>query len=343
MSSTASSRTIRKRSSVIEHVITKISTGSIANRENQNSKDIITQQTSLIKQNKENFVVSARSAGLKVVSKFDIKDVAALKAKMPMAQIRLLKRAFSDTFGFDIFGSEKKLRDYLGTLEMAFEAGIYTTSGEDPNDVSFVRITDVNVVLRKMIDELVSSKLFTSLPNTPNQELYLLLSRDKGGNSTKLMLQILNTKSSQSVRTAKLIEIFKGEKDNHEFVEAIFGSVIKEIQEFAHKIESFHLKCPFSLYSNLSSTSTGKESTRTEFLNLNATSNIPDQLGKLDNENMYASPDCVLCNHDHNSSRDDANSHNAPMSTEAPTTETTEESNEFNQCLLVLGGGGGGV
>ena len=53
---------------------------------------------------------------------------------------------------------------------------------------------------------------------------------------------------------------------------------------------------------------------------------------------MYASPNCVLCNHDHNSSRDDANSHNAPMSTAAPTTETTEESNEFNQCLLVLGG-----
>ena len=222
---------------------------------------------------------------------------------------------------------------------MPFEAVIYTTSGEDPKDVSFVRITDVNVVLRKMIDELVSSKLFTSLPNIPNQELYLLLSGDKGGNSTKLMLQILNTKSSQSVRTAKLIGIFEGEKDNHECVEAIFGSVIEEIQEFAHKIESFHLKCLFSLHPNLSSTSTGKESTRTEFLNLNGTctSNIPDQLGKLDNENMYASPNCVLCNHDHNSSGDAANSHNAPMSTAAPTTETTEESNEFNQCLLVLG------
>ena len=53
---------------------------------------------------------------------------------------------------------------------------------------------------------------------------------------------------------------------------------------FAHKIERFHLKCPFSLHSNLSSTSTGKVSTRTEFLNLNGTSNIPDQLGKLHNE-----------------------------------------------------------
>ena len=106
---------------------------------------------------------------------------------------------------------------------MPFEAGIYTRSREDPKDVSFVKITDVNVVLQKMIDEIVSSKLFTSLPNIPNQELYLLLSGDKGGNSTKLMLQILNTKSSQSVRTAKLIRIFEGEKDNHECVEAIFG------------------------------------------------------------------------------------------------------------------------
>ena len=107
VSSTASSRTIRKHSSVIEHVITKISTGSIENRKDQNSKDIIAQQASLIKQNKENFVVSAKKAGLKIVSKFDIKDVAALKAEMPIAQIRLLKRAFSDSFGFDIFGLEK--------------------------------------------------------------------------------------------------------------------------------------------------------------------------------------------------------------------------------------------
>ena len=113
---------------------------------------------------------------------------------MSMAQICLLKRAFSDAFGLDVFRSEKKLRDYLGSLEMPFETGIYTTSREDLKDVSFV--TEVNVVLRKMVDKLVSSKLFTSLPNIPNQELYLLLSGNKGGNSTKLMLQIVNTKSS---------------------------------------------------------------------------------------------------------------------------------------------------
>ena len=76
VSSTASSRTIRKRSSVTEHVITKISRGSDANKEDQNIKNII--------------VVSARKAGMKIVSKFDIKDVVALKAEMPMAQIRPL-------------------------------------------------------------------------------------------------------------------------------------------------------------------------------------------------------------------------------------------------------------
>ena len=140
------------------------------------------------------------------------------------------------------------------------------------------------------------------------------------------------------MRTAELIRIFERENDNHKCVEAIFGSVIEEIQEFAHKIESFHLKCPSSFYSNLSSTSIVKESARTKLMNLNGVSNVQNQLRWLDNENMYASANCVLCNHDHSSSTDNANSHNAPISTAAPTTETTKKSNEYKRCLLVLGG-----
>ena len=45
--------------------------------------DHIMQQASLINRNKDDFVQCAKDAGIKIVTKFDIKDVAALKAELP--------------------------------------------------------------------------------------------------------------------------------------------------------------------------------------------------------------------------------------------------------------------
>ena len=41
------------------------------------------QQASIIRRQKELFVDSAKEAGLKVVTRFSLKDVAALKAELP--------------------------------------------------------------------------------------------------------------------------------------------------------------------------------------------------------------------------------------------------------------------
>ena len=46
---------------------------------------------------------SLQEAGIKLVTKFKIKDVAALKAELPWEQVRMLKWAFSDAFGLDVF------------------------------------------------------------------------------------------------------------------------------------------------------------------------------------------------------------------------------------------------
>ena len=37
---------------------------------------------------------SAKEAGIKLVTKFNMKDVAALKAELPWDQVRMLKRSF---------------------------------------------------------------------------------------------------------------------------------------------------------------------------------------------------------------------------------------------------------
>ena len=216
-------------------MLTLISTAS-KDQEKQ-FQDVITQQASLINRRKGMFLEAAKEASIKLVTKFDIKDLASLKAEMPMEQIRMLKRAFKDSFGFDVLGSEKELRDYFGKLSMPFEGRVYTTSGDDPKEVHFVRVVNIGRVVTQMLDGLTSSNLLCPIPNVKDCELYLLLTGDKDGSTTKLMLQTLNSDRNHSVRAAKLIGIYEGEKENRERIEHLLGPVIKELQTFSKKCQ----------------------------------------------------------------------------------------------------------
>ena len=103
-SSEASSSSIRKRSQIIEKVMSDVS-GPVKNSDPLNA-DNIKQNAFVIKCNKEVFMKSAKEAGIKIVAKFDIKDAAALKAE-PWEQVRMIKKAFTETFGFGVFRPEK--------------------------------------------------------------------------------------------------------------------------------------------------------------------------------------------------------------------------------------------
>ena len=85
---------------------------SIKDQEKQ-FQDVITQQASLINKRKGMFLEAAKEAGIKLGTKFDIKDFASYKAEMLMEQIRMLKRAFKDSFGFDVLGSERELGELV--------------------------------------------------------------------------------------------------------------------------------------------------------------------------------------------------------------------------------------
>ena len=142
------------------------------------------QQVSLINHNKGFFVQSAKEAGIKIFTKFDIKDVAALKAELPWEQVQMLKRAFGESFGFDVFGSEKHLRDYVGKLETPFEFGIYTT--QEGKSVHFVFVTDVKHAITQLVDELTESNELKTPENLDRNTLYISLLGEKEGSSTKL-------------------------------------------------------------------------------------------------------------------------------------------------------------
>ena len=190
---------------------------------------------------------SAKEAGIKIVTKFDIKDAAVLKVELPWEQVRMLKRAFTETFGFDVFGSEKELRNHIGKLELPFESGTFTI--ESGKSVNFVRVSDVKFVLKRIVEEMTENDELTNLEIVGQNTLYVSLLVDKGGTSTKLLLQVLNTESqAHSNRYAKMIGIYEGDKENRDCIEGIFGGLIKDIQDTCVPIRSLHLQshkiCP---------------------------------------------------------------------------------------------------
>ena len=81
-SSEASASLIRKRSALVEKVLSSVSSTSNS-QSNELKTDQIIQQTSLIKCKKETFVGSIINAGINIISKFDLKNVAAIKTELP--------------------------------------------------------------------------------------------------------------------------------------------------------------------------------------------------------------------------------------------------------------------
>ena len=72
-----------------------------------------------------------------------------------------------------------------------------------------------------------------------------MMAGDKHRSSAKILLQASNVKSGSQHSTpfTKLIGIFKGDKDSWECVEAIFGHLIRSVQENWNRIKSLHLRC----------------------------------------------------------------------------------------------------
>ena len=85
-SSEASRSSIRKCSQIIQKIISDVF-GSVKSSNPLNAY----KNASVIKCNKEVFMKSAEEAGIKIVTKVDIKDAAALKAELPWEQVRMFR------------------------------------------------------------------------------------------------------------------------------------------------------------------------------------------------------------------------------------------------------------
>ena len=97
--------------------------------------------------------------------------------------------------------------------------------------MSFLRVVNIADVIKKSVHQLNVSGLLVKKSKVRDNVLWILLSGDKGGKSTKLLLQFLNCNEQHSVCSARLLAIFKGDKDSYQCMEKGFGPVITAVKE----------------------------------------------------------------------------------------------------------------
>ena len=156
--------------------------------------------------------------------------------------------------------------------------------------MSFLRVANLSDVIKKTVTQLNESGALDKKGNIPDNVLWVLLSGDKGGKSTKLLLQFLNCNDPHSVHTARLLAIFEGDKDNYECIEKVFGPVINETKKVLSNISKLNLKM------NLTRCSMSKEKLPADF-KTKGMQNWPTELqqlcGNLSNE--HYNKQCFHC------------------------------------------------
>ena len=221
-------------------MIERISSYQCTPKNGDTSKeDRVKQQESLMGRNQQEYELSLKNAGFRIVSKFSRETVLALKTKLPMNMWWLLKRTFKLEIGQDVFGSEKLLRQELQELEFEYECGSFTS--EAGKQVNFVRVTDLKQVICMTLNQL--SHRLTLFSNIPGDTLWLMIGADKGGHSTKLVLQVLNVVGHHSKKAGKVLALFEGDKDNYENCERVFKPVIEGLVSTVERIEELKIKC----------------------------------------------------------------------------------------------------
>ena len=218
-SAEASSSTIRQRSKFYE----RLETICCARKDSAEPKqDVVQQRSSLIKRNKEGYFEAAKIAGLAIFNKFklDPETALSLKKEMPLNLWKTVKRTLNDSFGVDLMGTERQLREGLRKHgEFEYEVGEFINSSGET--VTFLRVTDFETLYKTSVEEMKNSGLLSK--DTSNTSL--LVCGDKGGSSTKIVCQFTSSEKSQSVRTAKLLGIYQGSKESRENVVCIWSHI----------------------------------------------------------------------------------------------------------------------
>ena len=164
------------------------------------------------------------------------------KTELPWEQIRLLKKHFLIPLVLTFLDQRKSYLNTWGHWKCHWEEGTVPVTDQNGEQInSFVRVTDVKSPVSQTINELIESGSLKDVENLGPDTLGLPLAGDKGSDTTRLLVEVLNTFECQSIRNAKLVGIYEG-KETRESIEAVCGKLIRDMLDLASEIESFKLR-----------------------------------------------------------------------------------------------------
>ncbi len=96
-------------------------------------------------------------------------------------------------------------------------------------------MSDIKQVVCQLVNNLRNTGQLVYLDNVDKECPWLHVAADKGGKSTKLILQVINQQHRHSMDHVKLIRYFEG-KDDRMNMESIFGPILSALQECVRDI-----------------------------------------------------------------------------------------------------------
>ena len=91
-----------------------------------------------------------------------------------------------DFAGYDILGSEKGICDYLKSMEFECECADFEVA--TGKNVSFLRVAYLSEVGKQSVAQVDKSSLLVKKSSIPSNVLWVLLTGDNGGKSSKFLI-----------------------------------------------------------------------------------------------------------------------------------------------------------
>lgn len=137
--------------------------------------------------------------------------------------------SFFQSKHLNILAPEYKVREELATFRHASECG-GCQIGTEP--YSFVRVSDVGNVIETEVAALDQNDRFYPHSNIPSNTLWLQIAGDKGGKTTKLTAQIINTQDIQSCKNIITLAVYEG-PEKYEKCSGIFTPIFQELEDWS--------------------------------------------------------------------------------------------------------------
>ena len=232
--SVVSSKTLSERAKQAFKIL-----GAISGESSGGNKESLLLVTEMMRENPDFFKSAIEAAGLRSQEKISVKDAINIKAlaRLSMNKICDLRSCLAN-IGCNFWPSEGKMRHEEKLLtahvaESSVESGTMalkkTATCENTSPQPFVRVTDLHDFIKVVFDGLpgeLDQSLF-------NDEIWILLSGDKGGGSMKFHLEIINSVTSGSVDNVHIFCMYEGADtpENMWRVSHVFIRPITELQE----------------------------------------------------------------------------------------------------------------